>query len=51
MITHRMSNVRHCDQIFVMKEGKLVEQGNHQELYQKYGEYYQLIKNQRELEV
>lgn len=51
MITHRMSNVRHCDQIFVMKEGKLVEQGNHQELYQKHGEYYQLSENQKELEV
>lgn len=51
MITHRMSNVKNCDQIFVMKDGKLIEQGRHFELYLKQNEYYRLTESQRELEV
>jgi ATP-binding cassette subfamily B protein/ATP-binding cassette subfamily C protein len=32
LITHRLANVRHADRIFVLEKGRLVEQGNHDEL-------------------
>lgn len=35
-------NVRECDKIYVMKESRIVESGNHSELISKHGEYYQL---------
>lgn len=50
VIAHRLSTVKHADQIVVMDEGKIKESGNHQELLNKKGAYYNLIKNQLELE-
>lgn len=44
-IAHRLSTVRHADRIFVLKAGKLVEQGNHQELVALDGVYAQLLKS------
>jgi ATP-binding cassette subfamily B protein len=49
IIAHRLSTVRHADQILVMENGKLVESGNHNELTRKKGFYYSLVKNQLEL--
>ena len=49
IIAHRLSTVRHADQILVLDQGKLVEQGNHSELTQLRGKYYALVKNQLEL--
>ncbi len=40
--THRLSLARMCDQIIVMKKGKVVEQGSHRLLMQRKGEYYKL---------
>lgn len=51
LITHRLSTVERCDEIFVMKDGELVEKGNHLELKQQRGIYDQLLNQQRELEV
>ncbi|QCX37203.1 peptidase domain-containing ABC transporter [Aureibaculum algae] len=50
VIAHRLSTVKHADQIVVMDEGKIKESGNHQELLSKKGAYYNLVKNQLELE-
>lgn len=49
IIAHRLSNVKKADQIIVLKNGQIVEQGNHQQLTANKGEYYNLVKNQLEL--
>ncbi len=43
---HRLSTVRNADQILVMRHGKIVERGTHQELLALKGYYYELVKNQ-----
>lgn len=50
IIAHRLSTVKAADQIIVLNEGQVVELGNHDFLKQKKGYYYNLIKNQLELE-
>lgn len=47
IITHRLHNVKQCDKIFVLENGKIVEQGNHEELMLKKGMYYNLWKEQK----
>ena len=49
IIAHRLSTVQHADQILVLDQGRLVEQGTHGELTDRRGKYYTLIKNQLEL--
>ncbi len=49
IIAHRLSTVRDADQIIVLKQGEAVEVGNHQELIEKKGDYFTLIKNQLEV--
>ncbi|WP_298247821.1 peptidase domain-containing ABC transporter [uncultured Christiangramia sp.] len=46
IVAHRLSTVKNADQILVMDRGKIVEQGNHQELLSQKGIYYRLIRNQ-----
>lgn len=46
IIAHRLSTVRDADNILFLSKGKLVEQGTHEELENKKGPYFQLIKNQ-----
>jgi len=50
VIAHRLSTIKNVDLIYVFDNGKVVEEGNHQELVTKRGEYYNLVKNQLELE-
>ncbi len=50
MITHRLRTVEKCDEIIVMKEGSMVEKGNHQQLLQNHGLYAKLREQQKELE-
>ena len=50
IIAHRLSTVKNADQILVMEDGKIVEKGNHQELVNEQGIYFQLVKNQLDLE-
>lgn len=47
IVSHRIGICREVDKIIVMKKGKVVEIGNHDELLAKKGEYYQLYKMQQ----
>ena len=49
-ISHRVSSIQHCNQILVLDQGELAENGNHMELLKLKGAYYRLyqIQNQRE---
>ena len=49
IIAHRLSTVKNADQIIVLKNGEIVEIGNHQQLVQNKGDYFNLVKNQLEL--
>jgi ATP-binding cassette subfamily B protein len=49
VIAHRLSTVRNADQIIVLDNGEIVEQGNHHQLTLKKGRYFELVKNQLEL--
>jgi ATP-binding cassette subfamily B protein len=49
VVAHRLSTVKNADQIVVLDKGEIVETGTHQELTDKRGTYYQLVKNQLEL--
>jgi len=42
VIAHRLSTVRNSDRIVVLENGRIIEQGSHDELMQKEGRYYQL---------
>jgi subfamily B ATP-binding cassette protein MsbA len=46
VIAHRLSTVRHADEIIVLQYGKIVERGNHDELMKKGGFYKRLIEMQ-----
>ena len=46
IVAHRLSTIQNADVILVMKEGKIIEQGNHNELLGKKGFYYQLYNSQ-----
>ncbi len=46
IIAHRLSTIRDADKIVVLKGGVIVEEGNHEELLEKNGEYAKLYQNQ-----
>ncbi len=48
VVAHRLSTIQNADNIIVMHKGKIVEQGNHQELLSKHGMYHKLYKLQYE---
>lgn len=49
IIAHRLSTVVKADQIVVLKEGRIVEKGTHQNLIKENSNYYHLIKNQLQM--
>ena len=48
VIAHRLSTIKNADVILVMKDGDIIEQGNHEELLAKGGFYAQLYNSQFE---
>lgn len=48
LITHRLASVQMADKIIVLKDGRIVEQGNHKELLARNGEYAALWRLQAE---
>ena len=46
MIAHRLSTVKNADYIYVLDEGRVCEEGTHQELIRKRGRYYDLVQKQ-----
>ena len=49
IIAHRLSTVKNSDLILVLEGGKVIEQGNHQELIAQKGQYYKLYTGAFEL--
>jgi ATP-binding cassette subfamily B protein len=49
VIAHRLSTVKNADKIIVMENGKIMEEGTHNQLANLKGKYYELVKNQLEL--
>ena len=48
IIAHRLSTIKNADVILVMKDGNIIEQGNHKKLMNKKGFYYELYNSQFE---
>ncbi|HAM79951.1 ABC transporter ATP-binding protein [Ornithinibacillus bavariensis] len=47
VIAHRLSTIQQANTIFVLDHGKIIEQGNHEELIAEKGTYYQMYKMQQ----
>lgn len=43
IIAHRLSTIKKCDKILLMQDGKIIEEGNHDQLIKKQGEYFKLV--------
>lgn len=50
IIAHRLSTVKDADHIIVLEKGELMEQGTHSDLIARGGIYYELVRNQLEME-
>lgn len=46
IIAHRLSTIRESDKIIVLEQGRILEEGSHDELMDSKGEYYHLVKSQ-----
>ena len=46
IVSHRLSTIKDCDQIIVINKGKIAEKGNHEQLYELKGIYYNLMEKQ-----
>ena len=50
IVAHRLSTIKDCDNIFVLKDGKVIESGSHKELLERNGIYTQMWKSQNQTE-
>jgi subfamily B ATP-binding cassette protein MsbA len=50
VIAHRLSTIRRADQILVIEDGRIVERGNHESLYEQRGRYWDLYTRQHEIQ-
>lgn len=46
LIAHRLSTIMHADKIFVLEQGKIIEQGKHEDLLVEKGLYYAMWRQQ-----
>jgi ATP-binding cassette subfamily B multidrug efflux pump len=46
VVAHRLSTVQNADEIIVVKQGSVIEKGNHRDLMEKDGFYTQLVSKQ-----
>lgn len=46
IIAHRLSTIRSADRIYVLENGKILEEGNHEELMDRKGRYYEMVVSQ-----
>ena len=51
IIAQRISTTKNADRILVLQDGRIIESGNHEQLIQKHGYYYELVKLQTGEEV
>lgn len=49
IVAHRLSTVKNADKIVFLEDGRILEEGTHEELSQLRGSYYHLVKNQLEM--
>ena len=47
VIAHRLSTIKNCDRIIVLDGGKIIEDGNYEELIDQKGYFYELVKRQQ----
>ena len=47
VIAHRLSTIRQCDRIIMLENGKIVEDGNYEELVEKNGRFAEMVARQR----
>ena len=50
IVAHRLASIEHVERIVVLSEGRIVEDGTHQELLAREGHYYQLYTVYKETE-
>lgn len=50
IISHRLSTIAHCDTIYVLNKGEIIERGTHEELLEKKGLYATLVQQQSKME-
>ena len=50
VIAHRLSTIKNADVIMVLEQGEIIERGNHEELLEQKGKYYQLYTGKAELD-
>ena len=44
VIAHRLTTIRNADKIVVIEKGRIIEEGNHKELIEKHGKYWEMNK-------
>jgi len=45
IVAHRLSTIRDCDKIILMRNGRIIERGSHSELIERGGEYCKLLNS------
>ena len=50
LVSHRLSTVVECDQIFMMQHGQIIERGTHAQLIARRGAYYEMARHQLQIE-